>query len=159
MGFSKPQPWDLSVDRLSPMKGTTMRLQLPTFIRKEKLLGEENSNGELGDKGHMQSSTCSVSPKAEQKGGHYKTILVVDDSTTCRKMVARLLRSMSFSCLEAVNGSECVEMIHSLNKHAMIKTNLNVLKEDIDYFKQSGVDAVITKPYVQQDFVQMIQNY
>ena len=41
----------------------------------------------------------------------------------------------------------------------MIKTNLNVLKEDIDYFKQSGVDAVITKPYVQQDFVQMIQNY
>lgn len=102
-------------------------------------------------------------------------ILVVDDASSNRKLVCRLLQSKGFRCEQAENGLECVGMVLSGRNHfdmilldfempvmngpdaakklremkceiPIIGLTGNVLPEDKQYFLDHGANIVFSKP-------------
>lgn len=106
-------------------KGCTMRLVLPVFLKTNDKVADETATAAY----HQNSSPKNEDSQSkvrvfdgesfrsagnnvvDQHCGIGKTILVVDDSTLCRKMVCRLLKSMSYECIEAKNGVDCLEKL------------------------------------------------
>lgn len=62
--------------------------------------------------------------------GRGKRVLVVDDSALCRKMVIRLLRSMSYECVEASNGLDGAKKLSALNGVKPVKPMSNQQRID-----------------------------
>eukprot|EP01034_Spumella_vulgaris_P027284 gene27284-33981_t len=98
--------------------------------------------------------------KPDPKRYFHKSVLIVDDATTNRKLVNRLLRDKIGTREEAVNGLEAVQKVKtglSLNfsydeirnlgyKGVIIGVTGNAEQQDIDTFKAAGADAVMIKP-------------
>ncbi|ULA63078.1 MAG: hypothetical protein LZF86_100076 [Nitrospira sp.] len=59
-----------------------------------------------------------------------KTVLVVDDSSTMRQMVAYTLTSAGFEVVEAGNGKEAVSKLNAGAKPALVVTDLNMPEMD-----------------------------
>ncbi|MCC6141028.1 MAG: response regulator [Nitrospira sp.] len=59
-----------------------------------------------------------------------KTVLVVDDSSTMRQMVAYTLTSAGFEVVEAGNGKEAVNKLNAGAKPALVVTDLNMPEMD-----------------------------
>jgi len=59
-----------------------------------------------------------------------KTVLVVDDSSTMRQMVAYTLTSAGYEVVEAGNGKEAVTKLNSGTKPALVVTDLNMPEMD-----------------------------
>lgn len=59
-----------------------------------------------------------------------KTVLVVDDSSTMRQMVAYTLTNAGYEVLEAGNGKEAVAKINGGAKPALVVTDLNMPEMD-----------------------------
>lgn len=115
-----------------------------------------------------------------------KTILVVDDVSSTRKIVLRMLSRAGYECLEAVDGQDCLEVVA---KHGNIDLVLmdnempvmngpdatrviserwgaklpvvgltgNALPKDLDYFKSSGAIEVLVKPLNLKRFSTIIE--
>lgn len=104
-----------------------------------------------------------------------RKILIVDDVMLTLKIVSKILTRAGFQCMEANNGSECIEIVRKHNdidlilmdsempvmngpeaahilvhgQHCtipIIGLSGNVLKSDIDYFKGCGAIDVLAKP-------------
>ena len=91
-------------------KGCTMRLTLPVLTR-----SSDDLQNEPFQNAHQKSTVVELLECEKQHCGLHKKVLVVDDSTMCRKMVTRLLRNMSYECVEATNGMDCIEKVTSSN--------------------------------------------
>lgn len=175
--------------------GCTMQLELPVLLRMnaevvDSLNGVSATHPPQGLPVLRQVSNMTkvFDFDIDDHCGGGKTILVVDDSIMCRKMVCRLLRNMSYECVEANNGAECVEKLNASdgyftfvlldfempimngptackilreNGHTMPVIGLtgNVLKVDVDYFVQCGATAVIAKPFSLEEFIDTIKHY
>lgn len=59
-----------------------------------------------------------------------KTVLVVDDSSTMRQMVAYTLTNAGFTVVEAGNGKEAVAKLTGGAKPALVVTDLNMPEMD-----------------------------
>ncbi|MBX9658975.1 MAG: response regulator [Nitrospiraceae bacterium] len=59
-----------------------------------------------------------------------KTVLVVDDSSTMRQMVAYTLTSAGYEVVEAGNGKEAVSKLNGGAKPALVVTDLNMPEMD-----------------------------
>jgi len=59
-----------------------------------------------------------------------KTVLVVDDSSTMRQMVAYTLTSAGYEVIEAGNGKEAVGKLNAGAKPALVVTDLNMPEMD-----------------------------
>ncbi|OQW65398.1 MAG: two-component system response regulator [Nitrospira sp. ST-bin5] len=59
-----------------------------------------------------------------------KTVLVVDDSSTMRQMVAYTLKNAGFEVVEAGNGKEAVGKLNAGTKPALVVTDLNMPEMD-----------------------------
>ena len=59
-----------------------------------------------------------------------KTVLVVDDSSTMRQMVAYTLTSAGYEVVEAGNGKEAVTKLNAGTKPALVVTDLNMPEMD-----------------------------
>jgi two-component system chemotaxis response regulator CheY len=59
-----------------------------------------------------------------------KTVLVVDDSSTMRQMVAYTLTSAGYQVVEAGNGKEAVGKLNGGAKPALVVTDLNMPEMD-----------------------------
>lgn len=59
-----------------------------------------------------------------------KTVLVVDDSSTMRQMVAYTLTSAGYEVVEAGNGKEAVSKLNGGTKPALVVTDLNMPEMD-----------------------------
>lgn len=59
-----------------------------------------------------------------------KTVLVVDDSSTMRQMVAYTLTSAGYEVVEAGNGKEAVSKLNAGTKPALVVTDLNMPEMD-----------------------------
>lgn len=59
-----------------------------------------------------------------------KTVLVVDDSSTMRQMVAYTLTSAGYEVVEAGNGKEAVNKLNGGAKPALVVTDLNMPEMD-----------------------------
>lgn len=59
-----------------------------------------------------------------------KTVLVVDDSSTMRQMVAYTLTSAGYEVVEAGNGKEAVTKLNGGTKPALVVTDLNMPEMD-----------------------------
>ena len=59
-----------------------------------------------------------------------KTVLVVDDSSTMRQMVAYTLTNAGYEVVEAGNGKEAVAKINGGAKPALVVTDLNMPEMD-----------------------------
>lgn len=59
-----------------------------------------------------------------------KTVLVVDDSSTMRQMVAYTLTSAGYEVVEAGNGKEAVGKLNAGTKPALVVTDLNMPEMD-----------------------------
>lgn len=59
-----------------------------------------------------------------------KTVLVVDDSSTMRQMVAYTLTSAGYEVVEAGNGKEAVGKLNGGAKPALVVTDLNMPEMD-----------------------------
>ena len=59
-----------------------------------------------------------------------KTVLVVDDSSTMRQMVAYTLKNAGYDVVEAGNGKEAVGKLNGGTKPALVVTNLNMPEMD-----------------------------
>lgn len=109
-------------------KGSTMRLELPVFMGSIDAVTGSRGNTEIKtfcddpisneQENNSDRTTIKVTKvvPTEEHSGAGKRVLVVDDSTMCRKMVCRLLRSMSYECIEAKNGEDCVERVMECNR-------------------------------------------
>lgn len=103
-----------------------------------------------------------------------KNVLIVDDVLSIRKILLRLFRSHNITCDEAENGQEALNKIIINNSYDLILMDYempvlngpkcvselrkrgietiiigitgNVLPDEINYFKQQGVDDVLLKP-------------
>mmetsp|Transcript_25549 Transcript_25549/g.37741 ORF Transcript_25549/g.37741 Transcript_25549/m.37741 type:complete len:917 (+) Transcript_25549:144-2894(+) len=114
-----------------------------------------------------------------------KTVLVVDDSAMCRKVVCRLLQGVGVTCLEAVDGEECISKVIEnsdtidaiVMDYEMPRMNGptaakilrekgytipiigltgNVLKADTAYFLEHGASAVMHKPVSLEQLMSVI---
>lgn len=97
-----------------------MRLELPVLLKIDDdgtaVTDVLNANHQLQSFAmvHEFSKTADTPDNVvEEHCGLGKRILVVDDSSMCRKMVCRLLRSMSYECVEANNGEDCIKKLSS----------------------------------------------
>ena len=97
-----------------------MRLELPVYISNNRPDVQEielTDKYKIVDVDNEKSATVideENTPQVldmEQLSGAGKCVLVVDDSTMCRKMVCRLLKRMSYECIEAKNGAVCVDIL------------------------------------------------
>lgn len=59
-----------------------------------------------------------------------KTVLVVDDSSTMRQMVAYTLKNAGYDVVEAGNGKEAVSKLNGGTKPALVVTDLNMPEMD-----------------------------
>jgi len=59
-----------------------------------------------------------------------KTVLVVDDSSTMRQMVAYTLKNAGYDVVEAGNGKEAVGKLNGGTKPALVVTDLNMPEMD-----------------------------
>ncbi len=59
-----------------------------------------------------------------------KTVLVVDDSSTMRQMVAYTLKNAGYDVVEAGNGKEAVGKLNAGTKPALVVTDLNMPEMD-----------------------------
>jgi len=59
-----------------------------------------------------------------------KTVLVVDDSSTMRQMVAYTLTNAGYVVVEAGNGKEAVTKLNGGTKPALVVTDLNMPEMD-----------------------------
>ncbi len=59
-----------------------------------------------------------------------KTVLVVDDSSTMRQMVAYTLKNAGYDVVEAGNGKEAVGKLNAGAKPALVVTDLNMPEMD-----------------------------
>lgn len=59
-----------------------------------------------------------------------KTVLVVDDSSTMRQMVAFTLKNAGYDVVEAGNGKEAVDKLNGGTKPALVVTDLNMPEMD-----------------------------
>lgn len=67
---------------------------------------------------------------AKVEGEMGKTVLVVDDSSTMRQMVAYTLTSAGYQVVEAGNGKEAVGKLNGGAKPALVVTDLNMPEMD-----------------------------
>ena len=116
-----------------------------------------------------------------------KTILIVDDSQTLRKMLAELLMSHGMQVLEATNGKEAKQQIQSaspdlvitdlimpemngyelcrwLKNETGLKKRVPILicstkSEEFDRYwgMKQGADAYITKPFQPPELLQTVK--
>jgi CheY-like chemotaxis protein len=125
------------------------------------------------------SASCSFKPSAEDDISDVDlsqlTVLIVDDVSSTRKIMARMLKEKVAKTIQAQDGQECVDMItqesdvidiilldfempllngpdaaKQLRKLGLtvpiIGITGNVLPEDRQHFLDSGVNVVISKP-------------
>ncbi|MDO9117800.1 MAG: response regulator [Nitrospira sp.] len=59
-----------------------------------------------------------------------KTVLIVDDSSTMRQMVAYTLKGAGYEIVEAGNGKEAVGKLNGGAKPALVVTDLNMPEMD-----------------------------
>ena len=59
-----------------------------------------------------------------------KTILIVDDSSTMRQMVAYTLKGAGYEIVEAGNGTEAIGKLNGGAKPALVVTDLNMPEMD-----------------------------
>lgn len=122
-------------------KGCTMRLELPALMRgidhstgtsqDSSNCHEEDSLREADERSfvslaeleqHVCPSACS---ELEEHQSVFSRALVVDDSPMCRKMVCRLLRDMSYECLEAKDGSDLINILTACNGTGVKSAEIN----------------------------------
>jgi len=180
--------------------GCTMRLELPVLTRRDdvrnldmheisQLSVAEITENKINDAENEDALNAVSDYDVEQLAGEGKCVLLVDDSTMCRKMVCRLLSSLSYECIEAKNGSECIDIITGENGDKIdfilldfempimdgptackilrekgytlpvVGLTGNVLKIDTDRFLACGANAVIAKPFSLEDFLKAIKVY
>lgn len=177
-----------------------MRLELPVLTRRDdvrnldmheisQLSVAEITENKINDAENEDALNAVSDYDVEQLAGEGKCVLLVDDSTMCRKMVCRLLSSLSYECIEAKNGSECIDIITGENGDKIdfilldfempimdgptackilrekgytlpvVGLTGNVLKIDTDRFLACGANAVIAKPFSLEDFLKAIKVY
>jgi CheY-like chemotaxis protein len=115
-------------------------------------------------------------------------LLVVDDASSNRKLVARILRSKGYLCDEAEDGQECVSKVMSGTHHydailmdyempilngplaakklremkfdfPIIGLTGNVLPEDKEYYRQQGANLILTKPLDVEKLIDYLDSY
>jgi CheY-like chemotaxis protein len=106
-----------------------MRLELPVYISNDKPDLQEIEmidKYKIVDVDNEKSAMIVEDENApqvldmEQLSGAGKCVLVVDDSTMCRKMVCRLLKRMSYECIEAKNGAVCIDIMSGQARNSRI---------------------------------------
>jgi CheY-like chemotaxis protein len=107
-----------------------MRLELPVYISNDKPDLQEIEMTDKykivdvdNEKPAMMIVEDENAPQVldmEQLSGAGKCVLVVDDSTMCRKMVCRLLKRMSYECIEAKNGAVCIDIMSDQARNSRI---------------------------------------
>ncbi|MBI5233619.1 MAG: response regulator, partial [Deltaproteobacteria bacterium] len=77
--------------------------------------------------------------------GDNKTILIVDDCDTTRKILATMVKSSGFNAIVAINGLDALEkMVH--NDVALVVTDLNMPQMDgIELVKNIRADSKYQK--------------
>ena len=105
----------------------------------------------------------------------YRKIIVVDDASSARKLVVRLLTRTGYKCIEAVNGQNCLDVIAKHDDIDMVLMDYempvmngpdatqiiskqwgqklpvvgltgNALPQDLAYFRKQGAVDVLVKP-------------
>lgn len=119
-------------------KGCSMTFEIPLLLRDETEKGIEQSvsksfvanNLETSDRSQQYSgsrpgpqadwnyttleglgSNISNPSPLEKDSGEVRTILIVDDSPLCRKVVRRVLERAGFVCVTCSNGEECLSIV------------------------------------------------
>lgn len=143
--------------------GCTFTIELPVYLKENwneiSIYSDDMRGGGNGSKALRQ----------------VQRVLIVDDATTNRKILSKLLRREGIQCDEAENGEEAVEMVkQSTEEYDIILmdyempvcdgpsatrqirqlgcTSLifgvtgNVLVEEMQYFKDCGAEDVLIKP-------------
>jgi two-component system, sensor histidine kinase len=172
-------------------RGSSFQVTLPLILREEvslsaRLVPPPSSPHTLDvSEGDGGGETRIAIPAPEPRARH---VLVVDDAPSNRKLVSRLMKSKGFTCHEAENGAECVEMVLSgehpyelilmdyempvmdgpsaarrLRDHRcellIIGVTGNVLPEDKAHFLACGANAVLAKPLVVSELFEVILNH
>ena len=70
------------------------------------------------------------------------SILIVDDSSTTRKMMNRLLKNYNYNCIEAKDGSEAVEIVREKMKCDDIRKLFHVIVMDYQMPLMDGPTAI-----------------
>jgi PAS domain S-box-containing protein len=84
--------------------------------------------------GRKPSQTTVPAEEEELKGGN-ETILIIEDEEAVRKMVARILKQVGYSVLEAESGQEALQRLDTNN-------NIDLVITDVVMPTMSGPDAV-----------------
>jgi CheY-like chemotaxis protein len=172
--------------------GSTFRVSIPSVYRE---IAEERSSRSYVTKRRITPLPL-ISPSAPQSPSNKigtdtkreRHVLVVDDAASNRKLVCRILKSKGFTCDEAENGLQCVEMTESNpSKYEMIILDYempimdgptaaqkirarkdqiliigvtgNVLPEDIEHFLKKGANIVLPKPVKIDELLERIRSF
>jgi two-component system, sensor histidine kinase len=156
--------------------GTTFEVVLPILCLDETYFSARSNRCFFPTPNHRKPHVIDA--------GFDRYVLVVDDASSNRKLVSRLLKSKGFICHEAENGQECVDKVLAgdhpyefiLLDYEMpvldgpsaarrlreekydlliIGVTGNVLPEDKAHFIRQGADLVMPKPL---DIDELLQN-
>eukprot|EP00602_Paraphysomonas_sp_CaronLab_P002944 CAMPEP_0185031032 /NCGR_PEP_ID=MMETSP1103-20130426/18263_1 /TAXON_ID=36769 /ORGANISM="Paraphysomonas bandaiensis, Strain Caron Lab Isolate" /LENGTH=768 /DNA_ID=CAMNT_0027566387 /DNA_START=468 /DNA_END=2774 /DNA_ORIENTATION=- len=108
-------------------KGSTFRLELPAFKSSEIVHKPEsslynsirtNSIVPVSDQMSLplSSSQSMGASQSDSVTSAVKRILVVDDASSTRKVVCRLLKHSGYECYEAEDGQQCIDKMKEFEK-------------------------------------------
>jgi signal transduction histidine kinase/CheY-like chemotaxis protein len=138
-------------------RGTTVRLELamlqvqegggggvcgavnPSSCRSHGDGDEESCSACVNDyTTRSQTSSRAVDVSKVQENSFLKTVLVVDDSPSSRKMVCRLLKLAGYETHQACDGVECLEMFASLTRRGV---TIDLILMDFEMPNMNGPSA------------------
>ena len=136
-----------SVDRIVNMNWEEILPPPPTSGKGNYLTAVTQIDKELVEILDVEKILAEVSPQeldvsneiaAAKQDGEYMPVLVVDDSSTARKMIARTLDQVGIKYFMATNGREALEMLREWAAQGPVTAKIGMLVSDIEMPEMDG---------------------
>ncbi len=127
-------------------QGTTVKVTIPVKVLSHETIRTTNLEKELPQPGQSSEKPVSTSEKHEKAEDTRPFVLLVEDNPMAMKIASLMLNKANCRCLQAVNGSEALELVKN-NRFDWIISDIGLpdfsgfvlAKKIADYEKTKGL--------------------